>query len=59
MNVHSWIAAFLKNCVQYVVMSDAQSDAVVVDLEVPHGTIVGPLLFLLHMNDLPETGTPK
>ena len=53
----NWIAAFLKNRVQSVVVDGARSRPVDVMSGLPKGIIIGPLLFLLHTNDLPSVVT--
>ena len=51
-----WISNFLK---QRVVVDGIQSDLVTVDSGVPQGTVLGPILFLLHINDLPSVISSK
>ena len=51
-----WISYFLK---QRVVVDGIQSDLVTVDSGVPQGTVLGPILFLLHINDLPSVISSK
>ena len=54
-----WISNFLKQRKQRVVVDGIQSDLVTVDSGVPQGTVLGPILFLLHINDLPSVISSK
>ena len=50
----AWFNDYLKDRTQVLDFQGVTSDPEIISSDVPQGSILGPLLFILHVNDLPD-----
>ena len=51
-NILKWFESYLTNISQFIMYDNIQSETRSIKCGVPQGSILGPLLFIIYMNDI-------
>ena len=51
-HILDWFRSYLQNRKQYIHIDDTNSNLSSISCDVPQGSILGPLLFILYINDI-------
>ena len=52
--VTKWVESFLSNRIQKVIVNGTESKGHHVTSGIPQGSVLGPILFVIYINDMPE-----
>ena len=53
-DIYDWLVDYLKDRQQFANVNGAESDIRIIIYGVPQGSLLGPWLFSIHVNDLPD-----
>ena len=53
--MHKWFTSYLRNRRQYCCINNTVSEVLNINCGVPQGSVLGPLLFIIYVNDIPNS----